>query len=251
MMKAIMGGGSNTQKRLVVNNDALDIIYRDEHIIAINKPHGLLVHRTKIATERDVFALQLLRDQIGQRVYPVHRIDRKTSGVLLFALNEEMNASLSTIFREQQIGKTYWAIVRGFTDSEGTIDYALKKENGQLQESVTHYKTLAKTEIPVPVGKFDTSRYSLVEVKPETGRMHQIRKHLAHIHHPIIADRPHGCNKQNKLFKEKWAMDSMLLHAKELEFKHPVTHENIIIKANISTEFERTLSFLNFESKNK
>jgi tRNA pseudouridine65 synthase len=246
-----MDGGNNIQKRWVVNNDPLEIIYRDEHIIAINKPHGLLVHRTKIATETDVFALQLLRDQIGQRVYPVHRIDRKTSGILLFALSEEVNSTLSAIFREQQIEKTYWAIVRGFTDSEGTIDYALKKEIGQLQDSVTHYKTLAQTEISVPLGKFDTSRYSLVEVKPETGRMHQIRKHLAHIHHPIIADRPHGCNKQNKLFKEKWAMDSMLLHAKEVEFKHPVTDEVLHIKANFSSEFERTLSFLNFDFKNK
>jgi tRNA pseudouridine65 synthase len=232
-----------------VNNEPLEIVYRDEHIIAINKPHGLLVHRTKIATERDVFALQLLRDQIGQRVYPIHRIDRKTSGVLLFALSEEINASLSAIFREQQIEKIYWAIVRGFTDSEGTIDYALRKENGQFQDAVTHYKTLAQTEIPVALGKFDTSRYSLVEVKPETGRMHQIRKHLAHIHHPILADRPHGCNKQNKLFKEKWGMDSMLLHAKEVKFKHPVSHKILHITANFSSEFERALSFLNFDFK--
>ncbi|HET8860481.1 pseudouridine synthase [Marivirga sp.] len=226
----------------------LEIIYQDEYLVAINKPHGLLVHRTKIATEKDVFALQLLRDQLGQRVYPVHRIDRKTSGVLLFALDEENNSKTTALFRDQQLEKTYLAIVRGFTDSEGTIDYALKKENGQLQESVTHYKTLAQTEIPVPLGKFNTSRYSLLEVKPETGRMHQIRKHLAHIDHPIIADRPHGCNKQNKLFKENWQMDSMLLHAKELQFKHPVREENLNIKANISTEFERTLSFLNFET---
>jgi len=116
-----------------------------------------------------------------------------------------------------------------------------------LQESVTHYKTLAQTEIPVPLGKFETSRYSIVEVKPETGRMHQIRKHLAHIDHPILADRPHGCNKQNKLFKEKWGMGSMLLHAKAVKFKHPVTQEVLHIKANISSEFERTLSFLNFD----
>jgi tRNA pseudouridine65 synthase len=105
-----------------------------------------------------------------------------------------------------------------------------------------------QTEVPVPLGAFNTSRYSLVEVKPETGRMHQIRKHLAHIHHPIIADRPHGCNKQNKLFKETWMMDSMLLHAKEIEFKHPLTHETLHIKANISTEFARTLRFLNFDT---
>ncbi len=230
-----------------MNITPLEILHRDEYLVAINKPHGLLVHRTKIATERDVFALQLLRDQLGQRVYPVHRIDRKTSGILLFALDEENNSKTTALFRDQQIEKTYLAIVRGFTDSAGTIDYALRKESGQLQESVTHYKTLAQTEIPVPLGKFNTSRYSLLEVKPETGRMHQIRKHLAHIDHPIIADRPHGCNKQNKLFKDKWKMDSMLLHAKELRFKHPVTGEVLHIQANISSEFERTLSFLNFD----
>lgn len=232
-----------------MNLNQLEIIYQDEYIVAINKPHGLLVHRTKIATETDVFALQLLRDQLGQRVYPIHRIDRKTSGVLLFALDETTNSSLSAIFREQQIEKTYWAIVRGFTDAVGTIDYALRKENGQFQEAVTHYKTLKQTEIPVPLGKFDTSRYSLVEVKPETGRMHQIRKHFAHIDHPIIADRPHGCNKQNKLFKEKWGMDSMMLHAQKIEFKHPVTENSIIIEAKLSQEFERTLGFLNFDFK--
>ena len=233
-----------------MSEQSLEIIYQDEFLVAINKPHGLLVHRTKIATEREVFALQLLRNQLGQRVYPVHRIDRKTSGVLLFALDEENNSKTTALFRDQQIEKTYWAIVRGFTEAEGTIDYALRKESGQLQESVTHYKTLAQTEIPVPLGKFNTSRYSLVEVKPETGRMHQIRKHLAHIHHPIIADRPHGCNKQNRLFKEKWIMDSMLLHAKALEFKHPINSEVVHIEAKISSEFERTLGFLNFELKN-
>jgi tRNA pseudouridine65 synthase len=121
-----------------LSNQPLEIIYRDEHIIAINKPHGLLVHRTKIATERDVFALQLLRDQIGQKVYPVHRIDRKTSGILLFALSEEVNSSLTAIFRNQQIEKTYWAIVRGYTDVEGTIDYALKKVETTCQLACTH-----------------------------------------------------------------------------------------------------------------
>jgi tRNA pseudouridine65 synthase len=191
--------------------------------------------------------LQLLRDQLGQKVYPVHRIDRKTSGILLFALSEEMDKSMKQLFAEKQVGKTYLAIVRGFTEDKGTIDYALRKENGQLQEAVTHYRTLQRTEIAVPFGKHNTSRYSLLEVKPETGRMHQIRKHMAHINHPIIGDRPHGCNKQNKLFKEKWQMDKMMLHAKELSFVQPSNDQIINICANISSEFERTLEFLSFE----
>jgi tRNA pseudouridine65 synthase len=230
-----------------IESIVLDIIYQDEQLVAINKPHGLLVHRSKIAAEADVFALQLLRDQLGQKVYPVHRIDRKTSGILLFALSEEMDKSMKQLFAEKQVGKTYLAIVRGFTEDKGTIDYALRKENGQLQEAVTHYRTLQRTEIAVPFGKHNTSRYSLLEVKPETGRMHQIRKHMAHINHPIIGDRPHGCNKQNKLFKEKWQMDKMMLHAKELSFVQPSNDQIINICANISSEFERTLEFLSFE----
>ncbi|GAB3337144.1 tRNA pseudouridine(65) synthase TruC [Marivirga atlantica] len=230
-----------------IESIVLDIIYQDEQLVAINKPHGLLVHRSKIAAEADVFALQLLRDQLGQKVYPVHRIDRKTSGILLFALSEEMDKSMKQLFAEKQVGKTYLAIVRGFTEDKGTIDYALRKENGQLQEAVTHYRTLQRTEIAVPFGKHNTSRYSLLEVKPETGRMHQIRKHMAHINHPIIGDRPHGCNKQNKLFKEKWQMDKMMLHAKELNFTHPTSNKAVNIKADISSEFERTLEFLSFE----
>lgn len=222
----------------------LEILYQDEHFVVINKPHGLLVHRSKIATNADVYALQLLRDQIGQKVYPVHRLDRKTSGILVFALSPENNTLLQSQFAENHIKKTYLSIVRGFTPDNETIDYALTNDSGKTQEAVTSYSTVKKTEINVPLGKFPTSRYSLIEVKPTTGRFHQIRKHMAHVFHPIIGDRPHGCNKQNKLFKEKWNMNTMMLHANELEFTHPVNNELIRINAPIHSEFERTLGFL-------
>ncbi|MFT4740418.1 MAG: tRNA pseudouridine65 synthase [Marivirga sp.] len=228
----------------------LDIIYQDEHMVAINKPHGLLVHRSKMAADADVFALQLLRDQIGQKVYPAHRIDRKTSGALLFALSEDVDKKLKLKFAERQIRKSYWAIVRGYTQAAETIDYPLRKENGLLQEAVTAYKTLATTEIEVALGKHPTSRYSLIEVLPETGRMHQIRKHMAHIYHPIIGDRPHGCNKQNKLFKEKWDMDKMMLHAKSLSLPHPVTEKPVTINAALSSAFENTIKLLSFKIEN-
>ncbi|GAA5036844.1 tRNA pseudouridine(65) synthase TruC [Marivirga lumbricoides] len=227
--------------------ESLEIIYQDEYMVAVNKPHGLLVHRTKLATEADEFALQILRDQLKQKVYPVHRIDRKTSGILLFALDQETEKLLNALFAAQAIKKEYLAIVRGYIPDDGTIDYPLKKENGRLQEAVTHYKTLSRTEIDVPLGQHATSRYSLVEVKPETGRMHQIRKHLAHINYPIIGDRPHGCNKQNKLFKERWEMDKMMLHASKMQLQHPINRREITIEAKISEEFQRTLKFLTFE----
>lgn len=225
----------------------LEILYQDEHLVAINKPHGLLVHRTKLANDADEFALQMLRDQLGKRVFPMHRIDRKTGGVLLFGLNEEVHRTMQFAFAEKKVLKKYLAIVRGYTEDKGIIDYPLKKENGTIQEATTRYETIDRTELDIPFGVHQTSRYSFVELIPQTGRYHQIRKHLDHIHHPIIGDRPHGCNKQNKLFKEKFGLMTMMLHARELSFTHPVTNEKIVIIAKIQNEFKRMLRVMNFK----
>jgi tRNA pseudouridine65 synthase len=222
----------------------LDIIYRDDDLIAINKPHGLLVHRSSIAADASEFALQLLRDQIGLKVFPTHRLDRKTGGVLLFALNKPAEIAMQQQFMENKVAKTYLAIVRGHTADEEDIDYPLRKENGTLQDAFTHYKTLQRAELDVPFGNHATSRYSLVEAKPTTGRMHQLRKHFSHIFHPIIGDRTHGCNKQNKLFKERWEMETMLLHASQLSFTHPVTDVPIVIEASLHPEFLRVMELM-------
>ena len=225
----------------------LEIIYQDDHLIAINKPHGLLVHRSFIASDASEFAVQLLRDQIGRRVYPAHRLDRKTGGVLLFALSAEVNSAMQQQFAERKVKKTYFAIVRGHTPDSGEIDYPLKREGGGEQDAVTNFETLAKAEIPVPFGKHATSRYSLVKLTPHTGRFHQLRKHMAHIFHPIAGDRPHGCNKQNKLWKEKFGMMTMLLHAGELQFEHPVTGKKMKIEARLQEEFLRVTKILGWE----
>ncbi len=228
----------------------LSILYQSPAIVAINKPHGLLVHRSPIAADATEFAVQLLRDQLGQRVYPAHRLDRKTGGVLLFSLNETTNAALQQQFAEGQMHKTYWAIVRGFTPDELTIDYPLRRDDdrnagpGLMQDAFTQLKTLRRAEIPLPLGKHDTSRYSLVELTPTTGRMHQLRKHMAHVFHPIIGDRPHGCNKQNKLFLSEFGMNTMLLHALRLQFQHPISGEAIMITAPLQSEFSRMLDVL-------
>ena len=224
----------------------LEIIYQDDHLIAINKPHGLLVHRSKIANDAKEFALQLLRDQIGRHVNPVHRLDRKTGGVLLFAFEKEVEIAMQKQFQEALVNKHYLAILRGFTPPEMTIDYPLTKDNGTIQEAETKFITLQQSEIELSIGQHPTSRYSLVEANPKTGRMHQLRKHFAHIFHPIIGDRPHGCNKQNRYFKDNFEMNTMMLHASKLEFNHPVTGEYINIAANLQSEFERTKTLLNF-----
>ncbi len=211
--------------------EKLNIIYQDEHLIAINKPHGLLVHPSGIAADADQSAMQMLRNQTGKWVYPSHRLDRKTAGVLLFALHTETNSLMQQLFMNQKVEKTYHAVVRGFTPDDGQIEYAITNDKGKLQSAVTNYKTLDRAEIALPSGKFPTSRYSLVEISPLTGRMHQIRKHFAHIFHPIIGDRPHGCNKQNKLFLEHFNLREMLLHAQSLKFMHPVSGIPLVITA--------------------
>lgn len=226
----------------------LDIIFMDDYLVAINKPHGLLVHRSPIAKDADEFALQLLRDQLNRRVFPVHRLDRKTGGVLLFALSKDVEKLMQQQFSDNLVDKKYLAIVRGHTPDEQEIDYALRKENGTLQKAFTRYKTLARAELDVPLGAHPTSRYSLVEAKPETGRMHQLRKHFSHIFHPIIGDRTHGCNKQNKLFKEQWELDTMLLHASQVSFNHPVTSNKIPIEAPLQDEFLRIKKIMGWEN---
>lgn len=225
-------------------NLELEIIYQDDYYVAINKPNGLPVHKSSYIGNVENYALQWLRNQIGQKVYPCHRLDSKTSGVLLFALNPEANKAMQELFMENKVQKKYLAIVRGHTEETGIIDYPLTNENGKTQEALTHYKTLSQAEINIPSGKFETSRYSLVEVSPQTGRMHQIRKHFAHILHPIIGDRPHGCNKQNRIFKEKFGLSVMLLHASEITFLHPFLNTEIKIKANAPSEFSRISKLL-------
>ena len=225
----------------------LDIIFQDDYLIAINKPHGLLVHRSPIAKDVEEFALQLLRDQLNQKVFPAHRLDRKTGGVLLFALSKDVEKLMQQQFQENLVDKKYLAIVRGHTPDHEEIDYPLRKENGTLQEAFTSYKTLARADLDVPFGNHLTSRYSLVEANPQTGRMHQLRKHFSHIFHPIIGDCTHGCNKQNKLFKERWELDTMLLHASQLSFEHPVTKMPAHIRAALHDEFLRVIDIMGWE----
>ncbi|WP_339864965.1 pseudouridine synthase [uncultured Algoriphagus sp.] len=225
----------------------LDILFEDEYLIAINKPAGLLVHRTSIAAEETIFALQMLRDQIGQHVYPVHRLDRPTSGVLLFSKKEEILPILKEQFADRSVQKTYLAIVRGIpTIKSDLIDHPLTSErSNKLQEAQTHYNVLAEAEIPFDTtGRYPTSRYALLELKPETGRTHQLRRHLAHIRHYILGDKKHGDNKQNQFFEKQFRMMNLLLHARKLEFTHPVTKDRISVVAELPTHFQKTITDL-------
>ena len=205
--------------------DSFPILYRDEHYIAIHKPAGLLVHRSYISEDKR-FLLQLLRNQIGQWVYPIHRLDRPTSGVIIFGLSSDAARQLVAEFELRRVVKKYIAVVRGYADEEGVIDYPLLEEEGkERQEAVTHYRRLATVELPIAVGRYPQSRYSLIELEPQTGRMHQIRKHMKHIFHPIVGDTTHGDGKHNQMFRGHFNSHRLLLMAAALQFRHPFSGE--------------------------
>ncbi|OQX39071.1 MAG: pseudouridylate synthase [Oceanospirillales bacterium LUC14_002_19_P2] len=213
--------------------------------MAINKPSGLLVHRSMIDRHETRFALQMVRDQIAQRVYPLHRLDKPTSGVLLFALSPEIAKLAGELFEANTVKKTYLAVVRGMTPKEGTINHPLKEQLDKMtdqradqdkpaQEAITHYRRLDTVELPVSIDRYPTSRYSLVAAYPETGRKHQIRRHMKYIAHPIIGDAKHGKGKHNRYFAESLNAGRLLLACTEMQLTHPVTWKPLCIQAPLN-----------------
>ncbi len=221
--------------------DPLDIIYRDEHLIAINKPSGLLVHRSMIDRHETRFAMQMLRDQIGQHVFPVHRLDKPTSGVLVFALSADIASLMGDIFFRHELQKTYVAIVRGVAPEYLLLDYPLTEEQdkytdqkartAEAKPAVTEFFRLAQVALPYAIDKYPESRYSLVKCLPKTGRKHQIRRHLKHISHPIIGDAKHGKGNHNRFFQSTFNSNRLLLAATELQFHHPVLKTELKLTA--------------------
>lgn len=227
----------------------LPILYRDERIVVVDKPSGLLVHRSPIDRHERRFAVQMLRDQLGRRVYPAHRLDKGTSGALAFALDREMAAALGAAFAGRDVVKTYLAIVRGWPAESGVIDhelaavqdeYALPAEPA-AKPARTEYRRLATVELPVRVDRYPSSRYALLELHPETGRRHQLRRHLAHVSHPIVGDSTYGKGRHNRLFAELYGVRRLLLACIGLEFVHPSSGAALCIKAAPGAEFEALL----------
>ena len=197
----------------------LPILFEDDDFIAIYKPHDLLVHKTELSTDR-ITAMHIVRDMVGSYVDPVHRLDRATAGVLLFSKNKEATKFASDQFMNKEVSKTYLAIIRGWPkENEGLIDTPIKNDRGQVLEALTKYKVLAKIDCPFQVGRFESSWYSLLRAYPETGRMHQIRRHLKRLCGPVIGDTQHGDGKHNNLFRDKFNSRNLLLFAESLTFK--------------------------------
>ncbi len=227
-------------------------------MVAINKPAGLLVHKSYLARKETHFAMTMLRDQLGQYVYPIHRLDRPTSGVLLFALSSEFARTLSELFANREVKKGYLALVRGYLLGADSLDYPLKEildkivdkkadQDKAAQVAVTDWANMQTCDYAQPIGNFAQARYSLVALAPRTGRKHQLRRHLAHLRHPIIGDTTHGDGKQNKYIKQHFNQMRLMLHAAQLQFTHPLTGEALNIEAGLPQDFTYLLDALGVE----
>ncbi|MDO3380202.1 tRNA pseudouridine(65) synthase TruC [Geoalkalibacter halelectricus] len=238
--------------KLVMQDGSLPILYRDDHMVAVHKPAGLLVHRSWIDPRETRFALQLVRDQIGRMVFPVHRLDKPTSGVLLFALNADAARMLGQTFARNEVEKTYLAVVRGVPSASGLIDHPLREEYDRHddpraragkapQPALTRFRTLAAVELPFAVGRYPSSRYALVQASPETGRKHQLRRHFKHLCHPLIGDTKYGEGRHNRFFRERFDCRRLLLAAVEISLPHPVGARPLTITAPLEDDFARLL----------
>lgn len=214
----------------------MNILFKDEHLVAIDKPSGFHVHpheTPRFRVSRDRVCLYVLRDLLGQFVYPVHRLDAGTSGVLVFALSSDGAREMAQLFNQKTIHKTYHAVVRGWAPESGVIDLPLEQDStGELAAAKTLFKRFSTIELPFAVGKrYPNSRYSLVEAKPITGKYHQIRRHFNRITHPLIGDSEHGDSRHNRFFREQLGIEGLCLKAQTLEFTHPWTGEALKLEA--------------------
>jgi len=231
---------------------ALPILHSDDWLVAVHKPSGLLVHRSDLDRHETRFAMQMLRDQIGRRVWPLHRLDKGTSGMLLFALDADTARRTMAQFEAGEVSKRYLAVVRGWPAEAGVVDHALtpdaadrawlgSRAGAAPQPALTRYRRLATVELPYQVDRYPSSRYALVELEPLTGRRHQLRRHMKHIAHPIIGDATHGKGRHNRLFQERFGCKRLLLAATELRLRHPVSGEPLSLRAPLAEDFAGVL----------
>ena len=227
-----------------------EILFEDDYVIMVNKPNNILIHNSYYARNiRDTTLLTLLYQQFGYHFFPVHRLDRKTSGVLVLAKKKEDVAIFQTLFNSNQIKKIYIGIVRGFLiNGPITIDSPVKNPDTEnYKEAVTYCESLCSSQLNIPVHPYDTSRYSLVRLTPRTGRMHQLRIHMNKISHPIVGDYKYGDRFHNRMFEHEFNCKNLFLHAYAIQFKHPITNSNINIKASFPDDWMLVFKHLGWE----
>lgn len=208
------------------------VLYEDEQLMAVDKPRDIHVHPTKLSRGEDSVK-SILEEELGYTLFPAHRLDRPVGGVLLIAKDSETASKLGLAIRTRDaMDKRYLCIVRGWIEGSGTIDRPMRQAPGKPErEAATRWQTLATTEAEWSDGIFPGSRYSLVECILETGRYHQIRRHLARVSHPVLGDILHGDNPRNRIWKEKTGLDGLMLRAHRLSFLHPASGMRISLTA--------------------
>lgn len=229
----------------------LDIIYEDEWLLCVNKPNNMVVHHSYFSRNvaNELSLLQLVEDQKKTKVYPIHRLDRKTSGIILLAKQKEFVVMFQQLFENDSVQKTYFGVVRGFSPKEKIIDLPVKgKDKKEHKNAITHLKTLNKITLDIPVKPYDTSRYSLVKLTPKTGRTHQLRIHTYKNNHPLLGDSKYGDINHNAMFVKEFDFNNLFLHAGQLEFSHPKNNKLLVLKANFPEDWYRLL--LQFNWKN-
>ena len=230
---------------------SLEIIYQDNYCLLVTKPNNVLVHhahhsRNKIEEES---LIQLIENQFGKRYYPIHRLDRKTSGIILLASKREYVASFQALFTNNEIQKIYYGVVRGFSQDNKIINSPVKGRDALVyREAETHLNCLDKIELNIPVKPYDSSRYSLVQLKPKTGRMHQLRIHMNKVSTPLINDAKYGDKNHDLMYAKQFGWKSLFLHAGSLEFIHPFTNKKLILKSSFSEDWVQL--FQEFSWKN-
>jgi tRNA pseudouridine65 synthase len=209
----------------------LPIIFEDAYYLCINKPNNLLVHHSHYARNIEEESLMEILKANGYNVFPIHRLDRKTSGVLMLAKAKEFVAPFQKMMEQNEVQKIYHALLRGHITENGIIDTPVKNDRGNYKEALTHFRCLKHFELEIPVEPYPNARYSLVEFTPKTGRMHQLRIHANKISHPIIGDPKHGNRHHNHMFITEFQNDHLFLHAESLEFVHPFLKTKHLVKA--------------------
>ena len=220
------------------------ILYSDEHIVVVDKPAGIPVHRSRLVNDDKIFLIDQVRALVDGPLHLIHRLDRATSGVLLIGRNAEVAGTLGRQFMQREVEKTYLAVCRGWPEEAGEIDYPLPgvRENSDRKPALTRWKRLATIEVPIAINRYPQQRYALVEISPETGRYRQIRRHFAHLRHPLIGDTSHGRTEHNRLFKQYYSVHRLLLHASRLQFDHPLDERRMCIEAPLDAEFAGLLA---------
>lgn len=221
----------------------LELLHIDEHLLAVNKPPGLAVHRSRLVGADEDYLMDRLREQVEGPLYLAHRLDRATSGVLLVARSQEMAAEVGRQLMARTVAKSYLAVVRGWPVEQGEIDYPLSGASlrGEAKPALTRWRRLATVEVPIEMGRYSQQRYALLDVSPETGRYRQIRRHFHHVSHHILGDTSHGRGDHNRLIRQYFGVHRLFLHAWRIELAHPATGAPLLLTAPLDAEWRRLL----------